>query len=65
MTGDDDRWNPSAETHDQWRWRRILEGQRARRGTMRRIDYYASDAAAAVVHSLQRAGVGGGRQFNP
>ena len=38
---------------------RILALQRARRGRSRRIDYYASAEAAALIEQLRRPGIGG------
>jgi hypothetical protein len=37
----------------------VLELQRARRASMRRIDYYVSDRAASVIDSLLAQSVGG------
>ncbi len=55
----DGNWNPEVETHAQWKRRRILEAQRSRRSQERRIDYYASPEAVAVVDSLRVPSVGG------
>jgi hypothetical protein len=59
-------WFPSqrvvtAEDRAEWQhWRRsrILKGQRDRRARMRRIDYYASPAANAVIDSMRSKQVG-------
>lgn len=59
MSFDDGNWNPEVETHAQWKRRRILEAQRWRRSRERRLDYYASPAAVAVVDSLRVPSVGG------
>jgi hypothetical protein len=61
------RWQPgqpvvTAQDHAEWQaWRRarILEGQRERRKQMRRIDYYPSEAAAAVIDRFRVPRVGG------
>jgi hypothetical protein len=42
-----------------WRRERILTAQRDRRARMRRIDYYASPAAAAIINRLRRHAEGG------
>ena len=41
-----------------WRKQRTLEAQRHRRATLRRIDYYPSSEAAAVIdaHTYRRTG---------
>lgn len=44
---------------DQWRRCRILKGQRDRRARSRRIDYYASPAAAAQIDSMRTNQMGG------
>ena len=60
-------WQPgqpvvTEQDHAGWRvWRRarILEGQRWRRSRARRIDYYPSKEAAAVIDSLRSHRAGG------
>jgi hypothetical protein len=60
-------WQPgrpviTAQDHAEWQaWRRarILEQQRERRKQMRRIDYYPSEEAAAVVDRFRIPRVGG------
>jgi hypothetical protein len=42
-----------------WRRFRILKDQRDRRAKMRRIDYYVSPAANAVIDSMRSKQVGG------
>ena len=69
MNGSTERaaWQPgqavvTAQDHVEWQaWRRarILEGQRWRRKQMRRIDYYPSKEAAAVIDRLRTQRVGG------
>jgi hypothetical protein len=54
-------WQPgqpvvTEQDHEEWQaWRRarILEGQRWRRSRLRRIDYYPSKEAAAVIDRLR------------
>ena len=60
-------WKPgqpivTAQDHAKWQaWRgaRILEGQRERRKQMRRIDYYPSKEAAAVIDRFRHRNAGG------
>ena len=60
-------WQPGTpviteQDHAEWealRRERILEGQRWRRARERRIDYYASKRAAAVVDKLRTRREGG------
>lgn len=60
-------WQPgqpvvTAQDHAEWQaWRRarILEGQRWRRSRMRRIDYYPSEEAAAVIDRFRTRYAGG------
>ena len=54
-----DNWDPAIETHEQWRRRQVLEGQRYRRSQLRRIDYYVSEDAAKLIDGLRRPYVGG------
>jgi hypothetical protein len=42
-----------------WRRERILNAQRDRRASMRRIDYYASPEADAIINRLRRNNAGG------
>ena len=42
-----------------WRRERILELQRERRRSLRRIDYYPSKAAVAVIDSMRSRRTGG------
>lgn len=44
-----DHWSPAVETHEAWKRRRILEGQRFRRQFLRRIEYHPSKEAAAII----------------
>ena len=61
------RWQPgmpvvTAQDHAEWTaWRhdRALTLQKDRRKRMRRIDYYADEAAAAIVDKLRAPGIGG------
>ena len=51
----DGNWDPARETHEAWRRRQILEGQRWRRGHYQRIDYYPGREAAQVIERLMKA----------
>lgn len=42
-----------------WRRARILESQRERRASERRVDYYASPAASALIDSMRTKQTGG------
>lgn len=61
------RWQPgrpvvTAQDHAEWQaWRRarILEQQRDRRKQMRRIDYYPSQEAAAMIDRFRHRYAGG------
>src|SRR5215831_19072094 len=60
-------WRPglpvvTEQDHAEWQtWRRnrVLELQRARRRSLRRIDYYPSKAVAAVIDRLRMPRAGG------
>ena len=60
-------WQPgqpvvTEQDHEEWQaWRRarILEGQRWRRSRLRRIDYYPSKEAAAVIDRFRTRRAGG------
>jgi hypothetical protein len=47
-----------------WRRARALKLQRKRRQSMRRIDYYPSEAAARVIDRLRTRAVGGDASSN-
>src|SRR5215471_5460378 len=64
-------WRPglpvvTEQDHAEWQtWRRnrVLELQRARRRSLRRLDYYPSKAVAAVIDGLRMPRAGGGCQL--
>jgi len=61
------RWQPgmpiiTPQDHAEWTaWRhdRVLTLQRDRRQQLRRIDYYADEAAATIIDKLRAPGIGG------
>lgn len=57
MGADQTGWQEA--TYSVYRKARILKGQRDRRAKLRRIDYYPTDKAAAIIDTQIRPCVGG------
>ncbi len=54
-----EHWDPALGPRVEWRRRRALETQRERRRKVRRLDYYPSEEARAVIDGLRGPGIRG------